>query len=93
MPGARSLTGSGPVRFLAEASDELTPIPEGLPEGLIEVIAHVGGGFDISGRTRAIFDRYNIIDEQDLARAVAKRFNGQVAVKSETPMPAPAPLS
>jgi len=33
--------------------------------------------------TRAMFDRYNIIDEQDLAAAVARRFaSGQVAAKS-----------
>ena len=33
--------------------------------------------------TRAMFDRYDIIDEADLAAAVAKRFNGKVVAKSE----------
>ena len=32
--------------------------------------------------TRAMFDRYNIIDEQDLARAVAKRFRNDVGAAS-----------
>lgn len=35
-------------------------------------------------RTRSMFDRYNIIDEQDLARAVAKRFNGKQAANERT---------
>lgn len=33
-------------------------------------------------RTRSMFDRNNIIDEQDLARAVAKRFNGKQAANT-----------
>ena len=37
-------------------------------------------------RTRAMFDGYNIIDEADLAAAVAKRFaNGKAAAKQEAP--------
>ena len=42
---------------------------------------------------RAMFDRYNIIDEIDLAQAVAKRFNGKVTAKSGTPAAPGGPLS
>jgi len=45
-------------------------------------------------RQGAMFDRYNIIDEQDLAAAVARRFaSGQVAAKSGAAASPGAPLS
>lgn len=35
-------------------------------------------------RTRAMFARYNVIDEADLARAVAKRFGANDTVKRQS---------
>src|SRR5260370_32288500 len=44
-------------------------------------------------KTRAMFARYNIIDEIDLAQAVAKLFHRRMTANASTPAPTGASLS
>jgi hypothetical protein len=44
-------------------------------------------------KTRAMFDRHNIIDEAELARAVGKRFNGKQEANITTPTTQPDSVS
>src|SRR5258708_38716384 len=83
MPARRALTVHQPDHAHALA-----------PARQVQVRAPQGEIMKLCGwKTRAMFDRYNTIDEIDLAQAVAKRFNGKVTAKSSTPAPDGASLS
>jgi hypothetical protein len=44
-------------------------------------------------KTRAMFDRHNIVDEADRAQAVAKRFNGKPGAHAGAPVASSHSLS
>ncbi len=57
----------------------------GLSEGVIMKLC--------GWKTRSMFDRYNVIDEQDLTQAVTKHFNGTVVAQSAPSKRSPARVS
>jgi len=57
----------------------------GLSEGVIMKLC--------GWKTRSMFDRYNVIDEQDLTQAVTKHFNGTVVAQSAPSTRSPSRVS
>ena len=49
---------------------------------------------DLCGwKTRSTFERYNIVRPEDIDAGLARRFNGKVTAKSETPETQPNHVS